>query len=136
MVTVIDGSVDCLDFMGQYICSTASNLSGSQIAKRPIDGSAPAQVVSDMAVTCFCVYGEQFVISTAESFDAAPDESGGVLLCDADGNTVRRLLGESVSRMALAGDILIAETKDHRVLAVDIESGETKQLDDFMFEMY
>lgn len=136
MTIVIDGNVSCLDFMGEYICWTASSLLGSSIMKKPIDGAEPVQVVSDMQAASFCVYGEQLIISTAESFDASFDDSCGVFLCDADGNPMRRLLEECVSRMELADDILIIETKDYRLLSVNIESGEIAPLDDFRFELY
>lgn len=136
MVTVIDGHVSSLDFMGNYVCYTTNSLLGSQITKKPIDGSGPAHMVSDMQAATFCVYGEQFIIGTAESFDNTPDDACGVFVCDADGNTMRKLIDEAVSRMELAGDVLIVETKDYRLLSVNIESGEITPLDDFRFELY
>lgn len=136
MTVINDGNVDCLDFMENYICWTANSLLGSQIMKKPIDSDESAQVISDMSVNSFCVYGEQFIISKAESFADTSDEACGVFLCDADGNIIRKLLDKSASRMELAGDVLIVETKDYRLFSVNIESGEVTSLDNFSFELY
>lgn len=133
---VIDGHTGCIDFIDDYICYTANKLQGSQIIKKKLNSDEPAFIVSDMQAAMFCVYKDHFIICTAESFDEAANDDCGVYLCDADQNPTHMLLDESVSRMELAGDVLIVETKDYRMLAVDIVSGEITQLEDFRFELY
>lgn len=136
MTTVVEGYVSCLDFCGEYICYTMNSLIGSQIMKKSVNSSESAQLVSDMQVKSFCVYKEQLIVSKADSFADTENDDSGVFLCDASGNTVRKLLDESASRIELAGDILIVETSDYNLLAVNIESGEIMPLENFRFELY
>lgn len=135
---VLDHDVSSIDFHEDCILYTTERLGASDLMKVPLDGSGTALKVGSVQARRFCVWGDSLIYSTGKQSYGGSGENYGLFVCGIDGSAPRRLLDgeESVDRMQLAGDTLVASTDTGDILLIDIAGGEVTQLTDFRFELY